>query len=1070
MFDRVTADLLRAAPPLPDLNPNDLPALLTRHYAQLVSMRLRAETPIPEEDLQAVWPLEKIADVYELLASTLRDEEKKRSSAFVAATAHQILSRRGKQAPTDGVANENISHGITRESVPPDVSAALLFLVAQQYADANEASESIRVIDGDRYESKILTENIRDLTRGKLTTILKRASRWRSGQEANSSMQEQALGAILSTLNTGIEMLAADILATDYDHSHLTPFDTPQSLFKGIIALSRYTAPLKEIENISLLSLYAGPRHLATLLLAVAQALKHACISKVLPPPDCDTVFWSRWLKQKAEQQPYLWPNHQEAIAEKFYYSGKSAVLVLPTGAGKTTVSSLKIAGALGTGRRVIFLAPTHALVDQMTVDLQRIFPKDLFNISVGSDFDFAFIDEHRHSAKIETMTPERCLALLSFAPETFSDVGLLVFDECHLLSPEQNKPKRSLDGMLCLLAFNTVAPKADMLFLSAMLKNGKEFSDWISTLTGRDSLSINLLWKPARQARGVVVYDKNEIIEAKRRAEEIQNGQTRAKDSLCKPAKEQIQAPPYSLWGLQHNWINADNARCSWTKVLNSPVLLAGSLKGGGINITPNANHVAAQIAISAAKNSLKSIVFVNNKSHTTSTSKIISTELNQILPTPQEEENIWAALEAELGGLEYSMLHKGAIAVPHCSFMLRLERELAERSFMRDGGAQVIVATPTLAQGLNLPAHMAILAGDTRQNQSLKNGRGGREELCIHELLNAAARAGRAGHLANGIVLLIPEPVLSFDTKGKTIPSNVIKKLKSILPDNDQCLSITDPLELVLDRVSQGSIGDDLVIYAANRMAELRGDTDTIFDIRRSLSGFMAIQNNTQSDFDGKINKFIEIVQNALPETFEKNILILASHSGLPANVLSRFKRSIESIEQLPTTILGWIDWIFEWLEGDDEAMQVMLSDVGNTIMKVAGLNNASLSSEGLKRIIPGVHGWITGMPIVEIEKILRQGSGRTGKLGHCSSARELVNNIIPRGLVFSCGLLTQIVKQLSLSERQSMLRSKKVIESLSSALRLGYDTPEKVLYSKGFRATHCRVQIHKKYAESN
>lgn len=221
MFDRVTADLLRAAPPLPDLNPNDLPALLTRHYAQLVSMRLRAETPIPEEDLQAVWPLEKIADVYELLASTLRDEEKKRSSAFVAATAHQILSRRGKQAPTDGVANENISHGITRESVPPDVSAALLFLVAQQYADANEASESIRVIDGDRYESKILTENIRDLTRGKLTTILKRASRWRSGQEANSSMQEQALGAILSTLNTGIEMLAADILATDYDHSHL---------------------------------------------------------------------------------------------------------------------------------------------------------------------------------------------------------------------------------------------------------------------------------------------------------------------------------------------------------------------------------------------------------------------------------------------------------------------------------------------------------------------------------------------------------------------------------------------------------------------------------------------------------------------------------------------------------------------------------------------------------------------------------------------------------------------------------------------------------------------------------
>lgn len=76
------------------------------------------------------------------------------------------------------------------------------------------------------------------------------------------------------------------------------------------------------------------------------------------------------------------------------------------------------------------------------------------------------------------------------------------------------------------------------------------------------------------------------------------------------------------------------------------------------------------------------------------------------------------------------------------------------------------MIVATPTLAQGLNLPAHLAILAGDKRAGENP----GDREDLEAHELLNAAARAGRAGHLANGIVILIPEPLIKF-TRKKTL-----------------------------------------------------------------------------------------------------------------------------------------------------------------------------------------------------------------------------------------------------------------------------------------------------------
>jgi hypothetical protein len=49
MFDQATSSLLRSAPAVPGLNPDDIPALITLHYAALVSARLRgapdAESP-----------------------------------------------------------------------------------------------------------------------------------------------------------------------------------------------------------------------------------------------------------------------------------------------------------------------------------------------------------------------------------------------------------------------------------------------------------------------------------------------------------------------------------------------------------------------------------------------------------------------------------------------------------------------------------------------------------------------------------------------------------------------------------------------------------------------------------------------------------------------------------------------------------------------------------------------------------------------------------------------------------------------------------------------------------------
>jgi replicative superfamily II helicase len=447
---------------------------------------------------------------------------------------------------------------------------------------------------------------------------------------------------------------------------------------------------------------------------------------------------------------------------------------------------------------------------------------------------------------------------MLSFAPTAFKDVGLLVFDECHLLSPQSGKIRRALDSMLCVLAFNQIVPDADLLFLSAMLKNACEFANWIGDLTGRECVNVDLLWKPSRQARGVVIYKDDQLAEIRTNALTVQWANDKKAGKTAKglraAAERELTAQPMAIWGLQHNWLIKRRVVCSFTPLLESPVQLTGELRGKAVRLKPNSNRVAAAIAAGAARNGLKTIVFVNTKHDSASMASDIATSLGVSL-TPTDEEQIrWDALELELGDLKHSILDGASAAVPHNASMFRLERELAERMFRRTGGAAVIVATPTLAQGLNLPAQLAILAGDRRASEE-----GGREDLEAHEILNAAARAGRAGHLANGAVLLIPEPIIEFG-KGKPLENKVVEKLRAVLPENDRCVTISDPLEVVLDRLTDGQSLDRDVQYTINRMALLREAEDedrspSTFDLNRSLAAYAARQTATEKEFYSKV-----------------------------------------------------------------------------------------------------------------------------------------------------------------------------------------------------------------------
>lgn len=1063
MFDPVTANLLRQAPALPGLSPDEIPRMLTRHYARLVSARLQgvAEDSVPDEE----WPLERIADTFELIASLAPRDDIRRACAFVAGTAQQIIARRVR-------ADASVSSigGVTRDALSPSLAAALLFLASKQYADANEASYSIDT-GGDSwvYEERILSECIRDLARGALLRILERAERWRRSRRIRE-LQQRAFVALLEAIVSGIELLAAEILSVEPPPPSARVFQSSHAAFQHVLQLA---SGATEVQHGGLSDtftiMYAGPRHLAALLLAGHDGIQNAALTKLPAPPGIDDNYWEKWLHYRAATCPFIWPNHRAAISEKFHYPGRSALIVLPTGAGKTTISSLKIAAALAQKKKVIFLAPTHALVEQLTEDLQDMFPKDLLGSDISSDFDLLLLQDAQLN-DIEVMTPERCLAMLSFAPDAFSDVGLLVFDECHLLSPQSGKIRRSIDSMLCLLAFNAITPDADFLFLSAMLKEPQEFVDWITSLTGRGCVFVDLLWKPSRQARGVIVYREDELDDARRSALKVQkdeDARARKKSkSLRAAARKELRVRPRAIWGLQHNWLTGSRVHCALHPVADGTVLLAADDKFNRLRFTPNANSVASALAISAAKNRLKTIVFVNTKADAVTTARRISEAIPASTTSTDAEKARWDALKMELGDLKHALVTPGVAAVAHNSAMLRLERDLAERSFKRSDGAQVIVATPTLAQGLNLPAQLAILAGDRRASAEGQ----GREDLEAHEILNAAARAGRAGHLANGAVLLIPEPLISY-AQNQSLRRDVVQKLRSILPEDDRCVAISDPLETVLDLISRNQVDNHDVRYTINRLSALsESGSETgrnLFDLRRSMAAYVASQRKEEKEFESKVEKLLKRIPSA--ESVDANVLSLVTQSGLSAELLQDLEQLLRRLGSgsWPNTVRDWTKWIVAWLATDGAARNIMLHDVADSILRATGSRaGRQLTTEDLKKLWPGLAAWLRGRTVRFIETKLGgdPDSVRVTE-SSCPRARELIGTIVPRGFSFIASLVAHIVKDIDPFEAAPAL-SQDVVESLSACVRKGFDTPELLRFANETKRILGRVQAHQEW----
>ena len=747
-----------------------------------------------------------------------------------------------------------------------------------------------------------------------------------------------------------------------------------------------------------------------------------------------------------ARHRPFLWRNHCEAIDRGYLKKGTSSAISFPTGGGKSTLAELKIATALLRGEKVIFLAPTHALVGQTTRALRNTFQN--FDVFADLDEEITFTDIVV-LPEVTVTTPERCLMLLSMQPEAFADLGLIVFDECHLLHPrKEDRGRRGLDAMLAILNLSQIAPSADLLLLSAMMKNAGEIAGWVESLTGRECLALDLAWKPTRQVRGCVVYPAAQIAALKAKLIQARREKPGQRTTPAR-IKRELLASPFGLFSLLQTWSTTNRQDYALLPLLamDQP-LSTGSSKRGTWYLTPNGNQSSGAIAAAAALSGMKTLVFVQTTVFCEKCVSDFPARLNARPVTLTDEEAKWRALVVEeMGGPEHCYLqldHDGVLragAASHHSYLLREERELHEALFKRRDGIDVLFATSTLAQGMNLPSEVVVISGDSRFDPNADK----MQKLEAHELLNAAGRAGRAADGAQGFVLLVPSKVIEFDDQKNEISGHWME-LQAIFEQADQCLVIDDPIQGVLDQIHAGSTASGNPAYLISKLplsvaSSSEDPAETL--LRRSFAAYRARNLGNETWINTRIAT--AIAARATVEIPDEGRWIeqVASSTGLSIEILQQLLE-LADLGSFGGTATEVVSALLDWLT----RRPLLLMDLirPESLEGLFGDQYKKLPSDehraraALAKIIVLLPLWMSGAPLCQLEAAFL---GRTKKLGRCEYARYFVARIVP-DVAFMAGLPARLLTARAKYAGHPHALST-VLATLGSAIREGCDSPE-------------------------
>ncbi|WP_232072291.1 DEAD/DEAH box helicase [Paraburkholderia pallida] len=427
--------------------------------------------------------------------------------------------------------------------------------------------------------------------------------------------------------------------------------------------------------------------------------------------PQLRDLFIASLLRRpKAEVD--LWPSQISAAARSVDQLD-DLVVSLPTSAGKTRISELCILRCLSSGKRVMFITPLRALSAQTEATLQRTFGALGKSVSAlyGSIGVSGFDKDAIRHRDISVATPEKLDFALRNDPSLLDDVGLLVFDEGHMIG--LNEREIRYEVQIQRLLKREDAHQRRIVCLSAILPDGEQlddFSNWLRRDQPGEMITAD--WRPTRLRFGEVMWNSPSARLNLRVGEErpfVPKFFTGFVPQLYVPPKRKRK----KLFPADQKELTLATA---WRLVDDGQTVLI---------FCPERRSVEPFADV---------IVDLNERGALTSLLAAAPAVLETAL-----------TLGAEWLGENHAILRclRLGVAFHHGALPTPFRKEI--EGLLRDGILKVTVSSPTLAQGLNLAATAVIF------HSLYRNG----EVIPTSEFKNVIGRAGRAYVDIEGLVL---------------------------------------------------------------------------------------------------------------------------------------------------------------------------------------------------------------------------------------------------------------------------------------------------------------------------
>lgn len=185
-----------------------------------------------------------------------------------------------------------------------------------------------------------------------------------------------------------------------------------------------------------------------------------------------------------------LYPPQADAIGPALL--GENVVLAIPTASGKSLVAYLAIVASVLRGGKALYIVPLRALAAEKYDELKAFEPLGLkVGISVG---DYDSPDPSLEKFDVIVATSERADSLLRHRLNWLQELTVVVADEVHLINDADRGP--TLEVTLAKL--RQVNPKAQVLALSATIKNSDELARWL------EAEHVKSDWRPVPLKEGV--------------------------------------------------------------------------------------------------------------------------------------------------------------------------------------------------------------------------------------------------------------------------------------------------------------------------------------------------------------------------------------------------------------------------------------------------------------------------------------------------------------------------------------------------------------------------------------